>query len=65
DERVLAAARAKANAEGTSLGRAVSDIALTALAGRPAPPDGFPLFDAPPGHVITDRMVVRHRDDEP
>lgn len=69
DEVVLAAARAKARAESISVGRALSDIALTALR-APAQADlgrgasGFPLLPSVPGHVITNELVARHRDDE-
>lgn len=62
DDRVLAAARAKADAEGISLGRAVSDLALKAIDVVYAPTD-FPVFAAVPGHVISDELVAQHRDD--
>lgn len=61
DERALATARAKAAAEGISLGKAVSDLIL-----RPASievAEGFPLFSRVRGHVITDELVAEHRDD--
>lgn len=71
DDTVLAAARAKAQAEGISLGRAVSAIALRGLglAAGSAPdnqltaPHGLPVFRAPEGHLITDELVARYRDD--
>ena len=67
DERVLAAARSKARHEGISLGRAVSALALDGL--RPPPDEtryrnGFPQFESVPGHVITDELVARYRDDD-
>lgn len=62
DERALAAARAKAAAEGTSIGRALSDLALRPNAVTPVI-DGLPVFDAPEGHVITDELVDTYRDD--
>lgn len=65
DEAVLAAARAKARAEGISVGRAVSVLALRGL--RPSPTSrrrGFPTFADVPGHVITDELVEQHRDDD-
>ncbi len=69
DDVVLAAARAKAQAESVSVGRALSDIALSALkAGAQENlgegPSGFPLLPSYPGHVITDDLVARHRDDD-
>lgn len=62
DERVLVAARAKADADGTSIGTALSAIALRALE-RPAGAGGFPTFSPTPDHVITDELVLRHRDE--
>ncbi len=68
DDVVLSAARSKAQAEGISLGRAVSDLALAALTPRPsdAPADrrGFPILTGVPGHVVTEDMVAAHRDDD-
>lgn len=66
DDRVLIAARSKAAAEGVSLGRAVSDLALRALEGPATGVEraGFPMLPSVPGHVITDEMVAAHRDDE-
>lgn len=68
DETVLSAARAKARAEGISLGRAVSDLALQALT-RALPEDDadsgeFPTLRGVPGHVVTDEMVAAYRDDD-
>lgn len=66
DPRVLAAARALADQERTSLGAAVSELALRGL--RPAPStrrNGFPvLTPTRPDRVITDELVGRYRDDD-
>lgn len=68
DPAVLSAARAKARAEGITLGRAVSEIALSALA-RPrtehAQASGFPVLSGVAGHPVTDERVARYRDDDP
>ncbi len=68
DEVVLSAARTKAAAEGISLGRAVSDLALLGLSPRAdqrsAAPKGFPVLPPVPGHVLTDEIVARHRDED-
>ncbi|MBO0899014.1 antitoxin [Cellulomonas sp. zg-ZUI222] len=64
DDRVLAAARAIAEQQNVSIGRAISDLAERALEGT-APAStvrGFPVFHGPAGHVITDEMVAEHRD---
>ena len=62
DERVLVAARARARARGTTLGSAVSEIALAGLASEtppnPSTPRGLVLLPSTPGHVITDDMVA-------
>jgi hypothetical protein len=63
DERALTAARAKAAADHTSIGDAVSRLVLAGLGTAPPRPEGFPVFSAPPGHAITDQMVAEHRDD--
>lgn len=68
DDVVLSAARSKARAEGISLGRAVSDLALAALS-RPSSEStgsqgGFPILRGVPGHVVTDDLVAAHRDDD-
>ncbi|MFD1504813.1 DUF2191 domain-containing protein [Georgenia yuyongxinii] len=65
DDAVLAAVRAKARSENISLGRAASDLVRQGLAaGRIAHRAGFPVFQSPPsGHVITDDLVDRFRDD--
>lgn len=72
DDRVLAAARAKASAESISLGRAVSLLALSTLEVAHVRPEGFPVFEPTSNpvntghmntpHVITDEMVADHRD---
>ena len=63
DERALAAARAKAAKDGTSLGRAVSDLILGAgLTVELA--DDFPVFSSVPGHVMTPELIAEHRDDD-
>lgn len=66
DDVVLSAARAKARAEGISLGRAVSELALAGLT-RPREPvqtDGLPVLRGVPGHLVTDDLVAAHRDDD-
>lgn len=69
DDRVLAAARSKARHERVSIGRAVSDLALAGLSPSGGPEalattrNGFPVFVSPRGHVLTDDLVARHRDD--
>jgi hypothetical protein len=66
DPRVLAAARALSEQRRTSLGAAVSELALRGL--RPAAAtrrNGFPvLTPSAPDRVITDELVARHRDDD-
>lgn len=66
DAQPLAAARALANADGISLGKAVSQLIERGL--RPASGDqslrnGFPVIRASSDHVITDDLVEEHRDD--
>ncbi|MBD8057955.1 antitoxin [Cellulomonas sp. JH27-2] len=63
DDDVLAAARALAAHEGVSLGRAVSVLAQRGRSMTSTAPDGFPVFTAPAGHVITDDLVAAHLDD--
>ncbi|MGH8989507.1 MAG: hypothetical protein ACRDXC_13090 [Acidimicrobiales bacterium] len=68
DPAVLSAARAKANAERISLGKAVSELALSGIRGprsarRSA--SGFPVLSGVPGHPVTDELVASDRDDEP
>ncbi len=66
DPRVLAAARALADQGRTSLGAAVSELALRGL--QPAAGtrrNGFPvLTPTRPDRVITDELVERYRDDD-
>lgn len=67
DPAVLSAARAKAAAEHTSLGKAVSELALAGItAPRPERPvsTGFPVMSGVPGHPVTDELVASFRDDE-
>ena len=67
DPVVLSAARAKANSEGISLGRAVSELALASIT-RPrvdrGSTSGFPVLPGVPGHMVTDEAVAVYRDDE-
>ena len=68
DPIVLSAARAKANAERISLGKAVSELARAGLdrAGRAgAQTTGFPVLRGTPGRPVTDELVAAYRDDEP
>lgn len=68
DPAVLSAARAKANADHISIGKAVSELAL---AGIKAPRSqrsraaGFPVLSGVPAHSVTDESVAAYRDDEP
>ena len=68
DPAVLSAARAKAKAEGISLGRAASELALSGLR-RPhydqASRSGFPVLRGVAGHTVTDELVAEYRDDDP
>jgi hypothetical protein len=64
DERVIHAARAKAAADGVSLGRAVSDLVLEVIQ-QPVPAaPGLRVLPATPGHLITDELVKAHQDEE-
>ena len=65
DPAVLSAARAKAKAERISLGKAVSELALSGLRGSRSVTTGFPVLRGVPGHMVTDDLVNSHRDDEP
>jgi hypothetical protein len=68
DPVVLSAARAKANAERISVGKAVSEFALAGITGpRSQHPSasGFPVLAGVPGHLVTDELVAAYRDDEP
>lgn len=67
DDVVLSAARAKARAEGVSVGRALSNLALQALTREPDEPgdgDEFPTLRGVPGRVVTDELVAQYRDDD-
>ncbi|GAA4399061.1 hypothetical protein [Tsukamurella soli] len=67
DPVVLSAARAKAAAEHISLGRAVSELALSGLRVPRTPrsaPSGFPVLSGVPGRPVTDELVASYRDDE-
>lgn len=65
DDAVLSAARAKARAEGISVGKAVSDLARQALEGGHVDKvGGFPVLKGVPGHVVTDELVSAYRDDD-
>lgn len=68
DDFVLAAARARAEAEGVSLGRALSELARTGLEReRSAIVDetvGIPVFPEIPGHLITSEMVSAALNDD-
>lgn len=66
DPVVLSAARAKARAEGITLGRAVSELALEGIRGQSATitKTGFPVLEGDPRHVVTDELVRQYRDDE-
>lgn len=68
DPVVLSAARAKAAADRTSLGRALSELALAGLrSSHPAThaAAGFPVMAGVPGHIVTDELVAEYRDDDP
>lgn len=63
DPAVLAAARARARAHGSSIGREISDLARaglrsTAVEPLVARPPGLVLAPRVAGHVITDEMVA-------
>ena len=65
DPAVLSAARAKAKAERISLGKAVSELALSGPRGSRPVTTGFPVLPGVPGHMVTDELVNSYRDDEP
>ncbi|MEZ5087305.1 MAG: DUF2191 domain-containing protein [Tessaracoccus sp.] len=68
DPVVLSAARARAQAERISMGRAVSDLALAGLSATTTPrheTSGFPVLAGNPDHMVTDEVVSRYRDDDP
>ncbi|MCL2784886.1 MAG: antitoxin [Propionibacteriaceae bacterium] len=63
DERAVAAGRAKAAAERTSLGRAISELVLQGL--LPTTNEihhDFPTFPPVEDHIITDELVAAYRD---
>jgi len=67
DPVVLSAARAKAAAERISLGKAVSELALSGLrapSSQFTTASGFPVLSGVPGRPVTDELVAAHRDDE-
>lgn len=68
DPVVLSAARAKAAADRTSVGKALSELALAGLR-SPHPATrtatGFPVMAGVPGHIVTDELVAEDRDDDP
>ena len=67
DERVLAAARARARAQGITIGQAVSRMAARDLddqADETTSVGEFPMLPDVPGHVITDEMVARALEEE-
>lgn len=60
DDRVLAAARSRAQRRGISVGQALSELALMGYRSEsPAiePPPEFPVLPPVDGHVITVEMV--------
>ena len=65
DDRVLAAARARARTYRITLGQAISELALKgyeaeeAEAAVPGAEGEFPMLPRVHGHVITDEMVER------
>lgn len=66
DDDVAAAARALAQHEHISIGRAINMLARRGMTGaqHQTTPSGFPTFGAVPGHTITDELVAVHRDDD-
>lgn len=67
DPVVLSAARAKAAAERISLGKAVSELALSGLrvpSSQLAAASRFPVLSGVPGRPVTDELVAAYRDDE-
>lgn len=68
DDTVLAAARSLARARGISIGAAVSELARRGIG---AAPEGvatgyspFPVLHGEPGHIVTEELVDRFRDDD-
>jgi hypothetical protein len=67
DDRVLAAARSRAQQRGISLGEALSELAMIgyeAETAKVSEPSGFPMLPRVDGHVITVEMVDDALDDE-
>lgn len=70
DDLVVAAARAKAAADGTSLSRATSDLIRRGLTmgvaaeASAAAPAGFPVLQGVPSHVVTADLVAEHAEDD-
>ncbi|MGL5810549.1 MAG: DUF2191 domain-containing protein [Nocardioides sp.] len=67
DDRLLAIARVRASERNISLGKAVSELIEQGLTSRPAfelSETGWPVFDSPPGHIVTDDMVRAALDEE-
>ncbi|PRI11681.1 hypothetical protein [Leucobacter massiliensis] len=67
DPVVLSAARAKANADRISLGRAVSELALAGISRPPldsAAETGFPVLRGVVGRPVTDELVAAYRDED-
>lgn len=65
DDAILSAARAKARADGTSVGRALSELARQALDDVSVPATrGFPILNGVPGHPVTDDLVALYVDDD-
>lgn len=71
DDTVLAAARSLAQADGVSLGTAVSRLALRGLRGEQSSPlqadiayADFPILLGSPDHPVTSELIAAHRDEE-
>lgn len=68
DPVVLSAARALAAAEGTSIGKVVSDLALRSLTAPVAAEHtralGFPVLHGNPEHLVTDNLVAEFREND-
>lgn len=66
DDRVLAAARSRAQRHNISIGEALSELALIGYESEAAgsvPASGFPMLPRVVGHVITVEMVDDALDD--
>lgn len=67
DDRVLAAARSRAQRRRISIGEALSELALIGYESETATvvdPSGFPMLPRVAGHVITVEMVDDALDDD-